>query len=183
MEYRKLEGPKSRARHRRVERIETNNLFAKAWGADKTTKEILGNLNRDNTPRNIIWVTAKACSLRKQGYNLPRRDYDGQTPTARKLMGYRLFSKFWNLIEEAGSVSPETGCVIRRAKRFSALVDTNLMQLFEGSNMTTDKLIELVPYSRVTLLRRLRALEDAGFVTCTLANYGGRGRGYNWNIN
>ena len=148
--------------------------------------EILGELNRGYTPRNAKWLTDKARQLRTQGFYLPQRNYDGLTPTSRRMLRLKSFTDFWGTIDElVGRLEARNfrDHNYRNGYNCNSIVETDLLQLFEGSNMTTDKLIELVPYSRVTLLRRLRALENAGFVTCSLAIYGGRGRGYNWNIN
>lgn len=175
MKYKQLEGRKSRTKHRKKIRKEERERFVIAWGADKTTAEILTELGKEINTANSEWVTGKASYLRKRGRNLPRRNYDGLTATCRRNLHFNLaFANFWKMIEK-----PK-----KRTFLQSGLIDYRLLEYLKPEGAaTTDQLLELVVFSRVTLLKRLRRLEGLGFIVCTLADYEGSGRGYLWNIN
>jgi DNA-binding HxlR family transcriptional regulator len=178
MIYKRLEGKASRRRRRREIRDEANIRFIKAWGADKTTAEILTELDKQINPINSKWVTSKARTLREKEVYLPRRNYDGYTPTLRRNLHFNLaFAKFWKNIEKPRNQ------ITGRTSISSEMIDYQLLEYIEPAGATTNQLLESVGYGRVTLLERLRRLEELGFIVCTLADYGGRGRGYLWNIN
>lgn len=176
MQFKPLNGRRSRARRWKQKRaeyvVEWRLPLLKAWGEDKTDREILTELELPYTETNIRRLYERATLLRKSGDKIPYRG-GGSTVTHRRTS----FARFWNQLEKKTQAKADKVTYAPRA--VSGRRSKNLLSILKES-MTTNEILNQVPYCRVVLLGHLRSLESRGKIAQSMNKYQGSGRGFRW---
>jgi len=180
MQFKPLNGRKSRARRWKQKRaectVEWREPLLKAWGEDKTDREILAELELPYSETNIRRLYERSARLRKRGDNIPYRG-GGSTVTNRKMR----FAWFWNQLEKKMQAKADKVTRVPSLPMtvVSGMRSKHLLSILKES-MTTNEILNQVPYCRAVLLRHLRSLESRGKIAQSMNKYQGRGRGFRW---